>query len=302
MIVKLKPALKSYLWGGKNLKNAWGKTWGEDILSEAWELSFHRDGPSVIADGELAGKLLCEVATRADWGKNCDKFEFFPVLGKIIDAAAPLSIQVHPSDEYALKNEGQYGKTEMWYILVAEPEAFLYLGFNRDMTKEAFAEAIKNNTICEYLNKVHVRAGETYFIPSGTIHAIGAGITIFEIQQNSSLTYRVYDFDRKDKNGNKRELHIEKAMAVADLKEKKVPDPARGELLGKCKYFSVYRCHGEREIGRKDSFASVTVTDGEIEIGGMSLKKGETAFISAGERAEAKGNGEYILTCVEQAL
>lgn len=299
MIVKLKPALKSYLWGGKNLKREWNKTGAEDKLSEAWELSFHKDGPSVIADGKFAGKLLSDVATRSDWGANCDGFEFFPVLNKIIDAAEPLSIQVHPSDEYALENEGQYGKTEMWHILSAKPGAFIYLGFNRDMTKEEFAEAINNNTICDYLNKVPVLAGETYFIPSGTIHAIGAGITIYEIQQNSSLTYRVYDFDRKDKDGNKRELHIEKAIAVADLKAKKVPDAYKDALLGKCKYFSVYRYRCERRIGRKDSFVCVTVIDGSVKLGDITLKKGETAFLSAGESVVARGGGLYILTCVE---
>jgi len=299
MIVKLKPALKSYLWGGKNLKREWNKTSAEDKLSEAWELSFHKDGPSLIAEGANAGRPLCEVAARADWGANCDAFEFFPVLNKIIDAAEPLSIQVHPSDEYALANEGQYGKTEMWYILAAEPDAFLYFGFNRDMTKEEFAKAIENNTICDYLNKVPVHAGETYFIPSGTIHAIGAGITIFEVQQNSSLTYRVYDFDRKDKNGNKRELHIEKAMAVADLKAKKIPDAERTALLGKCKYFTVYRYRTDRKIGRNDSFVSVTVIDGSIKIGNLNLRKGETAFLSAGEYANVKCNGAYVLTCVE---
>lgn len=299
MIVKLKPALKSYLWGGKNLKTEWGKTGVGDKISEAWELSFHKDGPSAIAEGEFAGKLLCDVATRADWGAKCDGFEFFPVLNKIIDASEPLSIQVHPSDEYALQHEGQYGKTEMWYILSAEPGAFLYLGFNRDMTCAQFAEAIENNTICDYLNKVPVLAGETYFIPSGTIHAIGAGITIFEVQQNSSLTYRVYDFDRKDKDGNRRELHVEKAKAVADLKAKSVPTAVRDALLGKCKYFSVYRYNGERKIGRSDSFVSVTVVDGAIKLGDMPLKKGETAFLSAGESARVKGDGQYILTCVE---
>ena len=299
MIVKLQPALKSYLWGGKNLKQLWNKSSKEDKLSESWELSFHRDGPSLIAEGKLKGKCLSDVATREDWGTNCNGFEFFPVLNKIIDAAEPLSIQVHPSDEYALEHEGQFGKTEMWHILAAQPGAFLYLGLNHDMSREEFAAAVKNNTICDYLNRVPVLAGETYFIPSGTIHAIGAGITIFEVQQNSSLTYRVYDFDRKDKDGNRRELHVEKAMAVADLNAKKVPDASRSVLLGKCKYFSVYRYNGERRIGKKDSFVSVTVTDGVIRLGEISLKKGETAFLSAGESVNVKGGGTYILTCVE---
>lgn len=299
MIVKLQPELKSYLWGGKNLKTVYNKIGDEDILSESWELSFNPDGPTKIASGKNAGKLLSEVATAADWGENCKCFEFFPVLNKIIDSAQPLSIQVHPSDEYALQNEGQYGKTEMWHILAAEGGAFLYLGLNCDMTEEQFSAAIQNNTVCDFLNKVPVRAGQTYFIPSGTIHAIGAGITLFEVQQNSSLTYRVYDFDHKDKNGNKRQLHLEKAKTVANLKKYTVPDAERGELLGKCKYFSAYRYFGEREVGMPNSFVSITVTEGRIALGELSLNKGESAFLSAGESVQVKGNGSYVVTCVE---
>ena len=300
MIVKLKPALKSYLWGGTKLKKEWGKQSTEDILSESWELSFHKDGPCEIVGGEHAGKLLHVAATKADWGENCKGFGFFPVLTKIIDAAQPLSVQVHPSDEYAIEHEGQYGKTEMWYILEAEPDAFLYLGFKRDMTQERFSAAIADGTICDYLNRVPVKAGDTYFIPSGTVHAIGAGITLFEVQQNSSLTYRVYDFGRVDKNGCARELHVEKAKRVAQLKAKAVPDPARGVLLGKCKYFSVYRYTGERKIGRKDSYVCVTALDGSIKLGGITLKKGETAFMSAGETASVKGSGQYAVICTEK--
>ncbi len=300
MIVKLKPALKSYLWGGKKLKSEWNKQSAEDILSESWELSFHKDGPSEIVGGEYAGKLLRDVATRSDWGENCKNFDFFPVLTKIIDAAQPLSVQVHPSDEYALQNEGQFGKTEMWYILAAEPDAFLYLGFNRNMTQEQFSAAIADGTVCDYLNRVPVKAGETYFIPSGTVHAIGAGITLFEVQQNSSLTYRVYDFGRVDKNGCARELHVDKAKRVTQLVKKPVPDPARSVLLGKCKYFSVYRYNSGRKIGRTDSYVCVTVLDGTIKLGELKLHKGETAFMSAGESATVSGFGQYAVICTEK--
>ena len=300
MIVKLTPALKSYLWGGTNLKTQFNKNSSEPTLSEAWELSFHSDGLAVICGGEFEGKTLAEVTTRADWGENCAEFPFFPVLSKIIDSAQPLSIQVHPSDDYALANEGQYGKTEMWYILQAEESAFLYLGLNRTVTAEEFACAIENNTVCDLLNKVPVRAGETYFIPSGTIHAIGAGVTLYEVQQNSSLTYRVYDFDRTDAQGNKRPLHVEKAKAVANLNKYDVPSSERGELLGKCKYFSAYKYFGEREAGRDDSFVAVTVVDGTVTLAGITLCKGETAFLSAGERARIEGCGSYILICVEK--
>ena len=299
MKVKLKPALKSYLWGGTKLKTEYGKH-GDGIISEAWELSFHKDGPSVIDGGEYDGKELREVATKDDFGKNCNDFPFFPVLIKLIDAKKPLSIQVHPSDDYALKNEGQFGKTEMWHILDAEDGAFLYLGLNRSVTKEEFAAAIENKTVCDILNKVPVKKGETYFIESGTIHAIGAGITLYEVQQNSSLTYRVYDFDRTDAFGNKRELHVEKAKAVANLKKYSVPDPERDELLGKCKYFATYRLKGTKEIGKEDSFVCATVINGEYKAGDVSLKKGDTFFMSAGEKETLSGDGEFIISCVEK--
>jgi mannose-6-phosphate isomerase len=302
MIVKLQPALRSYLWGGTNLCTKWHKQSTEEKISEAWELSFQQKAPSIVAEGadkELIGKPVNEVIPRADWGKNCEKFHDFPVLNKLIDAALPLSIQVHPSDEYALAHEGQYGKTEMWYILEAEEGAYLYMGLNRTVTAQQFAEAIETNTICDYLNKVYVHAGETYFIPSGTIHAIGAGITVYEIQQNSDLTYRVYDYDRTDKNGNKRELHIEKAKAVTNFQKFTVENPNRGELLGKCNYFAVYRYQGTHPVGNDDSFNAITVINGSVQLGNLTLEKGETAFLSAGEHAVATGEGEYIVTTIE---
>lgn len=298
MIVQLKGALKSYLWGGTNLKTEWHKESVEESLSESWELSFHPDGPSLIASGENAGKALSEVATRADWGERCQNFSFFPVLNKLIDAAKPLSVQVHPSDEYALAHEGQYGKTEMWHILHAEKGAYLYLGFNQTMSRLKFAGAIADNTICNYLNKVPVYGGETYLIPSGTVHAIGAGITLYEVQQNSSLTYRVYDYDRVDKNGNKRELHIEKARAVINFNRYEVPDPARGEMLGQCQYFTAYRLQGERKVGLNESFVCLTVIGGNVQVEGLKLQKGDSVFISAGEQTRVEGDGTYILTCV----
>lgn len=299
MLVKLKPALKSYLWGGTKLQSEWNKRSDAPSVAEVWELSFHPDGPAAICGGIYDGKLLRDVATPATWGKNCKQFPFFPVLTKLIDAAQPLSIQVHPSDEYALEHEGQYGKTEMWCILDAEENAYLYLGFQRNTAPEEFAEAIRNNTVCALLNKVPVKAGETYFIPSGTIHAIGAGITLFEIQQNSSLTYRVYDYDRRDAAGNPRELHVEKAMKVIDWSKYNAANSAQGNLLGACKYFSVTRGQGEGILGRKDSFVSATVTRGQAQIGDLYAEKGETVFLSAGEFVAVKGDAEYVVVSVD---
>ena len=301
MIYKLKSALKSYIWGGTNLKTEWHKASDEPTIAESWELSFHPVGPCTIVGGADDGKVLADVVKQSEWGANCADFEFFPVLNKIIDAKSDLSVQVHPDDEYALAHEGQYGKAEMWHILAAEPGAKLYLGLNRDMTAAQFAKAIDDKTICDCLNAVEVHPGETYFIPSGTLHAIGGGITLFETQQNSSLTYRVYDYDRRDANGNPRELHVEKAKKVANLNKYIVPDPARDELLGKCKYFAAYRYTGAQDFCLADSFLSLTVVEGNITVNGtLDLQKGDTIFATAGEKVSVSGNGEYIATCVEK--
>ncbi len=300
MIFKLKPALKSYIWGGTKLKSEWGKVSEQPTLSESWELSFHKDGMCVIDGGEYDGLPISQVVPKEQWGVNCKDFPFFPVLNKLIDAADNLSVQVHPSDEYALQNENQFGKTEMWYVLDVDADAKLYMGLNRALTSQQFAQAISDNCICDYMNAVSVKAGETYFIPSGTLHAIGKGITLFEIQQNSSLTYRVYDYDRRDANGNPRELHVEKAKAVANLDKYIVPSPERGDLLGKCKYFSAYRYAGEKHFCNNDSFVSFTVVDGQVCANGIVLTKGETCFATAGEHVDIDGTGTYILTCVER--
>ena len=233
-IEKLYPAYKDYLWGGEKLKTKYGKNTDTKPLAESWELSFHEAGPTRIADG----RTLAEAVTPEDLGKKCRKFDGFPLMIKLIDAKDDLSVQVHPSDDYALKNEKSFGKTEMWYIVEAEENAGIYIGFKRKVSREELEEAIKNNSVTELLNFVKVKAGESYFIPSGTVHAICKGCLICEIQQNSNLTYRLYDYGRKDKNGNVRELHVKQALAVANLnkfRNKKF----YFNILGKCRYFKV---------------------------------------------------------------
>ena len=171
----------------------------------------------------------------------------FPVLIKFIDAKNALSIQIHPDDDYALENENEFGKNEMWYVVDCEPGAYLYCGLKQDSSKEEIRERIENNTITEILNKIEVHKGDCVMVKAGTIHAIGAGILICEIQQNSNCTYRMYDYDRRDKFGNRRELHISKAIDVVDVKKYKpfvsgnsdVPEGA--ELLVSCKYFECYK-------------------------------------------------------------
>ena len=220
-ILKLKPACKDYLWGGRRLIEEYGKESDGDILAETWELSCHPDGPSVIDNGPYAGRTLqqyIDAEGKAVLGTNCRRFRDFPILTKFIDARDNLSIQVHPDNWYALKNEGQYGKTEMWYVMDAGEQAFLYYGFKREISREEFQERIQKDTLLEVLNAVPVQKGDVLFIESGTIHAIGKDILIAEIQQNSNVTYRVYDYGRVGRDGKKRDLHIEKALAGSHRK------------------------------------------------------------------------------------
>ena len=218
-ILKLKPSCKDYIWGGHRLAEEYGIQSDKDVLAEAWVLSCHPDGPCVIVNGPNAGKTLAQYIQENGsqaLGTHCRRFRDFPILVKFIDAAQNLSVQVHPGNRYALAEEHQYGKTEMWYVMDAAPNSFLYYGFKREVSQEEFARRIQEDTLLEVLNAVPVQKGDVLFIESGTIHAIGAGILIAEIQQNSNVTYRVYDYGRVGKDGKKRDLHIEKALAVTN--------------------------------------------------------------------------------------
>ena len=287
-ISKLYSECKDYVWGGNKLKTNYGKQTDKTPCAESWELSFHKDGLTRLSDG----KTLAESATEKDLGENVQGFPFFPVLIKFIDAKENLSVQVHPSDEYALKNENSFGKTEMWYIVEAEEGAGIYLGFNRDVTKEEFERAIKENRLTELLNFYEVKAGECYFIPSGTIHAIGSGCLICEIQQNSNLTYRVYDY------GRGRELHIEKALAVTSLKNHE-NKPVTGDTLGVSKYFHVRKLliKGEQAQTPCKTFQCLTCVKGQGEIDGQSIQTGDSFFVPAGYgEYTLKGDMEIIMT------
>ena len=282
--LKLIPECKDNIWGGTKLKEKYGKISSAEIVAETWELSYHKDGPSRLEDGSL----ITESLTKEELGTNCDGFSFFPTLVKLIDARQDLSVQVHPSDAYALKNENSFGKTEMWYIVEAEEGAGIYLGFKNTVTAEEFEEAIKANTLTDLLNFYEVKAGDCYFIPSGTIHAIGAGCLICEIQQNSNLTYRVYDYGRKDKNGKERELHVEKAKLVTNLAAYTATplgfSTKHGELLGLSKYFTVTKItvNGAKTVDMdKSTFKAFTCVDGEGTLGGKKMALGDTRLLTA---------------------
>lgn len=250
----LKPAGKDYLWGGSRLNDDFSKEIDMEPLAETWECSTHPDGLSTVASGIYAGKTLLEVLKEHPeyLGTHPRTRGELPILIKFIDAKKDLSVQVHPDDDYAALHEnGSLGKSEMWYVLDAAKDARLIYGFYHDMKKEVLQKSLENGTIEKYLQKVPVKKDDVFYIEAGTVHGIGAGTLIAEIQENSNLTYRLYDYNRTDKNGQKRELHIEKALDVADLKSSAAPrQPMRvlryqkgcaTELLCRCKYFQVER-------------------------------------------------------------
>lgn len=209
---RLVPVLKDYLWGGYKLKRMFGRDNGGRKISESWEVSVHPDGESACADGGTLKAYLSEHPTAVD-----PEGTPLPVLVKYIDAAQNLSVQVHPDDDYARRTEGDNGKTEMWYILSADEGAGIYCGFRRDTSKEEFLAKVADGTVEELLNFIPVKAGDCYLIPAGTVHAIGAGCVICEVQQSSNITYRVYDYNRRGADGKLRPLHIEKAVDVIDF-------------------------------------------------------------------------------------
>ena len=294
-IVRLTPAFKDYIWGGNKLKERYGKDTDLTPCAESWELSFHPDGPSRLPDG----RMLSEAVTPCELGKNATDFPFFPVLNKFIDAESNLSVQVHPSDAYALRAENSFGKTEMWYIVEAAEGAGIYLGFNRDVTRDELEAAIQNETLTDLLNFYPVKAGACYFIPAGTIHAIAKGCLIYEIQQNSNLTYRVYDYGRRGKDGKPRELHVDKALAVTTL-SKYEPIAMAGDLLGVSKYFTVRRvtvtgtqtaCVGGA------SYRCLTCVRGCGRLNNESVNAGDSFFLPAGlGNYTLEGEMEIIMT------
>lgn len=285
------------------------KNYTGDILAESWELSCHKDGPSYIANGEYAGLTLEDYILKEGkevLGSNAAKFQQFPVLIKFIDAAQDLSVQVHPDDSYAQEVEHQpYGKTEMWYVADCSEDAYLYFGFTKAVSAQELGQRIKENTLLEVLNKVDVKKGDTFFIEAGTIHAIGTGCLIAEIQQNSNLTYRVYDFGRKDKSGNERELHIDKALQVTnrDLLQPR----SFGDHIASCEYFTVDKLvlEGNCVSGKTDgtTFVSFLILDGEGRIRAeeecVSFRKGDSIMISANTGPYTlEGSCEALVTTV----
>ena len=288
-MVKLSPAFKDYLWGGTKLRDVYGKQCDLDTLAESWELSAHPAGNSVIASGRHKGMIFSrylEAIGKEALGWKCGSLQTFPLLIKFIDAKENLSVQVHPDDDYALEHENEYGKNEMWYVIDAEAGAGLYVGFNKKADRDEVEKRITDNTILDILNFYPTKPGDVFFIPAGTVHAIGAGNLICEIQQSSNVTYRLYDYNRHDKFGNPRELHLEKALDVLNY-EKYEPVMLKEENgIVKCKYFEVSFLNGENRFKLEDdSFCAAVCIGGAGTLGiqgcKQPLKTGETVFIPA---------------------
>lgn len=314
-ILSLSPAVKATIWGGTRLIEQYGYCTDGDNAAEAWVLSCHKDGPSLICGGAFDGKTLGEAlaAEPEALGTHNAGKDGFPVLIKLIDARDKLSVQVHPGDEYARRVENENGKTEAWLILDAEPGAKLVYGVSRAVSRAEFSAAVDAGTLDGLLKTVEVRPGDVVFIPSGMLHAIGAGILLAEVQQSSNTTYRVFDYNRRDKNGNLRELHVKKATDVVDLS---VPDGnfapigprtvlQGGEktLLTECPYFSMIRTvvNGDlSDVAEETSFVSLLVLEGEGTLTGngqvLPLHKGSSLFVPAGTAYALNGSMTILET------
>ena len=300
-MLQLNPVLKDYLWGGIKFGKMFGRDNDGKKMSESWEVSVHPDGESTIEAGTLAEYL-------AKNPKAVDKDGSpFPVLIKYIDAAQNLSVQVHPDDEYARRVEGDNGKTEMWYVLGAEEGAGIYCGFRRDTDKEEFLSKVKDGTVEELLNFIPVKEGDCFLIEAGTVHAIGAGCLICEVQQSSNVTYRVYDYNRRGADGKRRPLHVDKALDVINFKAYEDHThtggyyPVQGgkmRHLTECKYFKCRKLDlsGIYTEESQNSFTAINVLKGKGKADGKAFKAGDSFFVPCGEKFELEGTAEIILT------
>ena len=315
-IFKLKPAISPKVWGGTRLANEFYKAEPGTQIGETWEISAHADGEAIIENGELAGKTLAAVVKENPevMGTYPNEIGYFPILTKFIDAKSALSIQVHPDDEYAHKNEGDNGKTEMWYIIGAEEGSFIYLGPKETLNEAEAREKLKDGTFAELLRPFEVQPGDCFYVPSGTIHAIGAGVLVYEIQQSSNITYRLFDYNRPGSDGKPRELHVEQSFAVMDLDpvDLKNVSLAKDRKSGEEKLFygkhfqtDLITVDGERnlEVG-DESFLGLTIIEGEAKASRgneeVELKLGETIFVPAGsDSVLLSGNCRAIISRVQ---
>lgn len=297
--IKFNPILKDKIWGGQKLKSVLHKDSQLPNIGESWEISDVEGDTSIVSNGPLENQSLKHLLStyKADLigQKNYEKFgNKFPLLIKFIDAKQDLSIQLHPNDELAAKRHNSFGKTEMWYVMQADEGAKLIVDFNQKMTPELYLEHLKSNTLPKILNFDEVKTGDTYFIEVGRVHAIGAGVLLAEIQQTSDITYRIYDWDRKDDQGNARELHTELAIdaigfAMDDnFRIDYETKSNQSNAMVSCPYFTTNYLKVETQIEKQNSYDSFMIyicVEGEAEIKTENhievLKKGETLLIPA---------------------
>ncbi|MBF7093343.1 class I mannose-6-phosphate isomerase [Flavobacterium sp. ALJ2] len=296
--LQFEPILKERIWGGEKLKTVLNKPIVSKITGESWELSTVEGDISIVANGELKGKSLTELIDEQPneilgtsvynrFGKQ------FPLLFKYLDAREDLSIQVHPNDQLAKERHNSFGKTEMWYVMQADADARIIVGFKEDSSKEEYLENLNNNTLVSILDDVKVKAGDVFFLETGTVHAIGAGLVVAEIQQTSDITYRLYDFDRVDAQGNKRELHVDLALDAinyntVDTYKKYEKTVNESNVVVDCTCFTTnfIPLNGEIKVSKKgDTFTVYMCIDGAFEIRYENItyqyKKGDTVLIPA---------------------
>ena len=298
--LKFYPILKERLWGGTKLGTRLGKSISSDFNGESWEISGVNGDVSIISNGHLEGKDLQQIIDAYPeelLGKtNVKRFgNEFPILIKFIDAKKDLSIQLHPNDDLARTRHNSYGKTEMWYVMDSDPGSELIIGFNKDVSLEEYKSSLENNKLSELMNYVPVKEGDAFFINTGKVHAIGAGILLAEIQQTSDVTYRIYDFNRRDKDGNLRELHTELALDAIDYSRKDDfvvnydKDSDEPNTMVQSPYFTTYYWQLTRskeiDLSTKDSFSIYLCIEGDakLESEGVTttLNMGETVLIPA---------------------
>ncbi len=297
--LKFNPIYKEKIWGGQKLKTVLQKNIPEGKIGESWEISAVEDNLSVVENGIYAGNSLQDMIElyMGDLVGDVVYERFgieFPLLIKFIDASADLSVQVHPDDKTAKERHNAYGKTEMWYVIQADKGAELISGFNQDISKNEFVNRLKNNNIKDVLQYVPAQKGDVFYIPPGRVHTIGKHILLAEIQQTSDITYRIYDWDRTDEYGNKRDLHIEEALDVLDFKQnlkpkiEYAPDDDRTLLL-KTDYFTVNRLkitsRQIKDYHTLDSFVVLMCLSGDLIVefvnGAVNIRTGETVLIPA---------------------
>lgn len=308
--IKLSPVFKEIVWGGNRLKSDYNYKSDLNNIAEAWVLTARCDGDNTVENGKFKGQSFSEVIKNNPefLGTKGAKYGEFPLLIKFIDAKSDLSVQVHPDDEYARVHENSFGKTEAWYVLDCEEGAELIYGFNKKISKEEFKKSVEDNSFLRYVNKVKVKKGDIFFISAGTLHAIGGGILLAEVQQNCNTTYRVYDYGRLV-NGKPRELHIEKAMdvTVTDVPERDTKpegEPVKKEngistKLCSCEFFKMTSLdvNGKYTLDITDeSFVSLLILNGEgtVTVNGNEMKfiKGESIFFPA-STGEVVLNGNF---------